>query len=100
VIVAFCVTAFGLWHRHEIDYRSAKMSQPEVFDEMGLWVDEMTLLVPAFFCWLIMQVASLVVYCSHWRRSGFYAGFAFLSLWLLSLLGMAELLFSPFSSYR
>jgi hypothetical protein len=99
-IVAICVTAFGLWHRHKIDYRSAIMRQPEVFDEMGLWWDEMTVLVPVFSCWLIMQFAALVVYCSSWRRAGFYAGFVFLSLWLVSLLAMVELLFSPFSAYR
>src|ERR1700730_12892205 len=77
VIVAICATAFGLWQRYKFDVRAAKMRHAEVFDWMGLFLDGMTVLVPVFFCWFLMQLISLAFYCSAWKRAGLYAGLVF-----------------------
>jgi hypothetical protein len=92
----------GLWHRQHIGWlweRLEKTSYPplEAYETLPIDMEAVVVRLPVICFWLLLQPASLLVFGFCFRRAGLYPAFAFLALWLVSLLGMLELTFSVLS---
>ena len=95
VILAFALVSgailaqtLGLWHRHNVDLLREEYQQRhgpiEVPASLDFAVKAASVLIPVFLAWILLQLASAIVFCCNWRKFGNSGGLAFFVLWLIS----------------
>src|SRR5262245_6613165 len=77
LVGSFFIQAFALWHSQMVDllreqyrerYGAIEVNAALYFDGMALSVG-----IPTFLIWFVLQIGSAVAFCCNWRRISYPA---------------------------